>query len=387
MRDILKNKTLVKLFIVYSLVSTSANFQHPVTPDFLNNIGLEISLYGFLFAFMALGLSLAAPISGRLTDRMGTRWLLFSGLISYGLFQTVFALNTEIIGLTLARLGAGLSVAFVFPIMISYVVKVTSNKERSTALAIVAGSQLLFVSVGYFVGGQLSLFFAPQTIFFLQTGVLWSVALVSLMLDNVKVILTKAPKLSLQIPLRGFYMIAMYFMVSAVVNTVIRYFDVYFIDQGYDASQLGTFVLLTGILSVATNFVILPLLVKYIKDYRLLQISILIISVSLIFTFQVITPFIVAIFTTHLLFMMTRSIYDPLHNSYISKLSKYQGQMIGMSESAKMMGMFIGPIVGGYLYAITPTLLFLIAAIVGLIAFGISLFMNASPVTESMGEN
>jgi len=387
MRDILKNKTLVKLFIVYSLVSTSANFQHPVTPDFLNNIGLEISLYGFLFAFMALGLSLAAPISGRLTDRMGTRWLLFSGLISYGLFQTVFALNTEIIGLTLARLGAGLSVAFVFPIMISYVVKVTSNKERSTVLAIVAGSQLLFVSVGYFVGGQLSLFFAPQTIFFLQTGVLWSVALVSLMLDNVKVILTKAPKLSLQIPLRGFYMIAMYFMVSAVVNTVIRYFDVYFIDQGYDASQLGTFVLLTGILSVATNFVILPLLVKYIKDYRLLQISILIISVSLIFTFQVITPFIVAIFTTHLLFMMTRSIYDPLHNSYISKLSKYQGQMIGMSESAKMMGMFIGPIVGGYLYAITPTLLFLIAAIVGLIAFGISLFMNASPVTESMGEN
>ena len=387
MRDILKNKTLVKLFIVYSLVSTSANFQHPVTPDFLNNIGLEISLYGFLFAFMALGLSLAAPISGRLTDRMGTRWLLFSGLISYGLFQTVFALNTEIIGLTLARLGAGLSVAFVFPIMISYVVKVTSNKERSTALAIIAGSQLLFVSVGYFVGGQLSLFFAPQTIFFLQTGVLWSVALVSLMLDNVKVILTKAPKLSLQIPLRGFYMIAMYFMVSAVVNTVIRYFDVYFIDQGYDASQLGTFVLLTGILSVSTNFVILPLLVKYIKDYRLLQISILIISVSLIFTFQVITPFIMAIFTTHLLFMMTRSIYDPLHNSYISKLSKYQGQMIGMSESAKMMGMFIGPIVGGYLYAITPTLLFLIAAIVGLIAFGISLFMNASPVTESMGEN
>ena len=174
---------------------------------------------------------------------------------------------------------------------------------------------------------------------------------------------------------------------SAVVNTVIRYFDVYFIDQGYDASQLGQFVLLTGILSVSTNFVILPVLVKYVKDYRLLQVSILIISVSLILTFQVITPFIVAIFTTHLLFMMTRSIYDPLHNSYISKLSKYQGQMIGMSESAKMMGMFIGPIVGGYLYAVTPTLLFLVAAIVGLIAFGISLFMNASPVTEVMGEN
>jgi MFS family permease len=148
MRDILKNKTLVKLFIVYSLVSTSANFQHPVTPDFLNNIGLEISLYGFLFAFMALGLSLAAPISGRLTDRMGTRWLLFSGLISYGLFQTVFALNTEIIGLTLARLGAGLSVAFVFPIMISYVVKVTSNKGAFYRL-----SDCCWVAITLCIGG------------------------------------------------------------------------------------------------------------------------------------------------------------------------------------------------------------------------------------------
>jgi MFS transporter, DHA1 family, multidrug resistance protein len=382
MRAILQNKTLVKLFVVYSLVSISANFQHPVTPDFLNKIGLEISLYGFLFAFMALGLSLAAPISGRLTDRMGTRWLLFSGLISYGVFQTVFALNTEIVGLTLARLGAGLSVAFVFPILISYVVKVTAPEERSVALAVIAGSQLLFVSVGYFVGGQLSLFFEPQTIFFLQTATLWTVAVISLILDNVKVILAKAPKLSLQIPLRGFYMIAMYFLVSAVVNTVIRYFDVYFIDQGYDASQLGQFVLITGVLSVATNFLMLPQLVKRFKDYRLLQASILIISITLVLTFQVITPFIVAIFTTHLLFMMTRSIYDPLHNSYISKLSSYQGQMIGMSESAKMMGMFIGPIVGGYLYAYSQTLLFLIAAIVGFAAFIISLFMNASPTAN-----
>jgi predicted MFS family arabinose efflux permease len=387
MKNIVTNKPLLKLYLVYSVVSISANFQHPVTPDFLNNIGLERSLYGFLFAFMALGLSLAAPISGRLTDRMGTRWLMFSGLISYGIFQTIFALNQEIIGLTLARLGAGLSVAFVFPILISYVVKITAPEERSVALALVAGSQLLFVSVGYFLGGQLSVFFDPQTVFFLQTAALWLAAVLSLVLDNVTVVLAKAPKLSLQIPLRGFYMIAMYFLVSAVVNTVIRYFDVYFIDQGYNASQLGQFVLLTGFLGVVTNFVILPFLLKFIKDFRLLQASILIISISLVLTFQIITPFIVAIFTAHLLFMMTRAIYDPLHNSYVSRLSEYQGQMIGMSESAKMMGMFIGPIVGGYLYAINQTLLFVVAAIVGLVAFGISLFMNASPVAEAVSEN
>jgi MFS family permease len=71
-----------------------------------------------------------------------------------------------------------------------------------------------------------------------------------------------------------------------------------------------------------------------------------------------------------------------LHNSYVSRLSEYQGQMIGMSESAKMMGMFIGPIVGGYLYAENPTLLFLVAATLGLVAFAVSLFMNASPVID-----
>jgi predicted MFS family arabinose efflux permease len=65
--------------------------------------------------------------------------------------------------------------------------------------------------------------------------------------------------------------------------------------------------------------------------------------------------------------------YDPLHNNFISRLSDYQGQVIGMSESAKMMGMFLGPILGGYVYAISPEALFLSAASLGAIAFVLSL--------------
>ena len=387
MMALLKRRQIVLALLVYAIITISANFQHPITPAFLNNIGLARSLYGFLFAFMALGLSLAAPISGRLTDSIGTRWLLVMGLTGYGIFQIVFGLADNIVFLVLARFGAGISVAFVFPIMISYVVKITNPSERSVALAILTASQLLFVSVGYFIGGQLDRFFIPQNIFFIQGGVLFVVALISLILPNVKVVVDRS--LSLQfakIPPHGLYMIAMFFLISAITTTVIRYFDVYVIDLGYSAAQLGQYVLITGILSVITNLLILPNLLKRTTDIRLLQAVVLVIAISLFFTFSGLQPFIVALFTTHLLFNMARSMYDPLHNNYISRLSDYQGQVIGMSESAKMMGMFLGPILGGYLYAISETSLFLTAAFIGLIAFGFSLRIGhqAKPIKGKM---
>jgi predicted MFS family arabinose efflux permease len=380
MRQLLQRRQIVLALFVYALITISANFQHPITPAFLTNIGLERSLYGFLFAFMALGLSLAAPISGRLTDSIGTRWLLFAGLSSYGLFQVLFGSVDNIVFLVLARFGAGLSVAFVFPIMISYVVKITNKEERSVALAMLTASQLLFVSVGYFIGGQLDRFFVPQTIFYLQAASLIGVAFISLILPNVKVVVDRT--LSLQfakVPRHGLYVIAMFFLISAVTMTVIRYFDVYFIDLGYSAAQLGQYVLLTGFLSVFTNLVILPNLLKRITDIRLIQVVVLLISITLFLTFGGLQPFIVALFTSQLLFNMVRSMYDPLHNNYISRLSDYQGQVIGMSESAKMMGMFLGPILGGYVYAISPNALFLSAASIGAVAFVLSLRIGHQP--------
>jgi predicted MFS family arabinose efflux permease len=380
MRQLLQRRQIVLALFVYALITISANFQHPITPAFLTNIGLERSLYGFLFAFMALGLSLAAPISGRLTDSIGTRWLLFAGLSSYGLFQVLFGSVDNIVFLVLARFGAGLSVAFVFPIMISYVVKITNKEERSVALAMLTASQLLFVSVGYFIGGQLDRFFVPQTIFYLQAASLIGVAFISLILPNVKVVVDRT--LSLQfakVPRHGLYVIAMFFLISAVTMTVIRYFDVYFIDLGYSAAQLGQYVLLTGFLSVFTNLVILPNLLKRITDIRLIQVVVLLISITLFLTFGGLQPFIVALFTSQMLFNMVRSMYDPLHNNYISRLSDYQGQVIGMSESAKMMGMFLGPILGGYVYAISPNALFLSAASIGAVAFVLSLRIGHQP--------
>jgi DHA1 family multidrug resistance protein-like MFS transporter len=374
MRLLLQRRQIVLALSVYALITIGANFQHPVTPAYLNDIGLARSLYGFLFAFMALGLSVAAPISGRLTDSMGTRWLLVMGLTGYGLFQILFGSVTNIVLLVLARFGAGISVAFVFPIMISYVVKITNKQERSVALALLTASQLLFVSVGYFIGGQLDRFVAPQTIFYVQGAALFVIAGISLVLPNVQVVVDRT--LSLQfakVPRHGWYMIAMFFLISAVTMTVIRYFDVYMIDLGYSAAQLGQYILLTGVVGVITNLWLLPYLLRRVHDVRLLQLVVLSISITLFVTFSGVQPFLVGLFTSYLLFYMARSMYDPLHNNYISRLSDYQGQVIGMSESAKMMGMFLGPILGGYVYAVSPDALFLTAAVIGAIAFGFSL--------------
>jgi hypothetical protein len=47
MSQLLQRKQIVLALFVYALITISANFQHPITPAFLSNIGLERSLYGF----------------------------------------------------------------------------------------------------------------------------------------------------------------------------------------------------------------------------------------------------------------------------------------------------------------------------------------------------
>jgi len=77
--------------------------------------------------------------------------------------------------------------------------------------------------------------------------------------------------------------------------------------------------------------------------------------------------------------MMAKSAYAPMHNSYISKIDEErQGEMIGVSESARMFGMFVGPIVGVYLYQISPTNLYNILAAVLLVAYVIGRTLNGS---------
>ena len=61
------------------------------------------------------------------------------------------------------------------------------------------------------------------------------------------------------------FLISLTFMTIGAIN-LSKYMDVYFNDLGYDPQQLGTFVFVTGIVSVIASVFIVPLFARFKKQ-------------------------------------------------------------------------------------------------------------------------
>ncbi len=368
-----KNKSdVVKILIFTAIVGIAANFQHPVTPSYLIEVGLDISVYGYLFAFMSIGLAVSAPTAGKFVDLKGTRIPLFSGLLIYGTSQVFFSMNSNIYMLFLCRFVAGVGVSLIFPTIISYIAKITTKKNRVKILSIQASVALFFSTVGYKIGGILSLYIATEKIFKLQAVVLYVLAFVTLvLLKNVK-IKTKRVKMSLKglLNKKTLVIILGYTLFFFASNGINKYIDVLIIDSGYSANDLGNYMLFTGVFGVITMMFILPLILKENKELKLIKRCLLVLGITVILNFAFTINLWTSLYLLMLPYFFCFSIYPILQNSYISKLDDvYQGQLVGSSESGKMFGSFLGTIFAGLVYTKNPKTMFIIMGFIYLLAF------------------
>ncbi len=363
-----------------AVVVTFSNFQHPVTPVLMEDIGLPGRMYGFLFAFMALGLSVFAPFAGRLVDRIGTKFPMFFGLLGYAVSQTLFASTDNVILLVLLRFTAGVSMSFVFPVMITYVSKITKPKYRTKALSYYTGFVIAFMSIGYKLGGFLEQYISAKEIFFLQGVMITLIAFISLLNKNVYNEYEQRERIHIKsIDLDTVKVFMMYFLTSGVFMTATRFLDVLIIDLGYTPNDTGNLNLAIGAVSLITTFLLLPRLSKQFKEIKLMKIFLLIAAVTLTITFTAFDNIWLGLYTVFLVYNVAKSGYDPMHNSYISKLDEEkQGEMIGISESAKMFGMFVGPISLGFVFDWNYQYFYILLSIILIIAYAIGRSLNGS---------
>ncbi len=368
-----------------ALVVTFSNFQHPVTPVLMADIGLPGRMYGFLFSFMALGLSLFAPFAGRLVDRIGTRVPMFLGLIAYAISQVLFASTSSVYLLIFFRFTAGISVAFVFPVMITYVSKISKPENRSKAMSYYTGIAIAFMSIGYKLGGFLEQYITAREIFLLQGIMLVVIAFISLFNKNVYNEYEQRERLSLRhIDVDVIKIFFMYFLTSGVFMTAIRFLDVLIIDLGYTPNDTGDLNLAIGAVSLVTTFVLLPYLSRRFKEIKLMTVFLIVAAITLTITFTAFDNIWIGLYTMFLVYNIAKSGYDPMHNSYISKIDEEkQGEMIGISESAKMFGMFVGPISLGYVFDWNYQYFYVLLSIILFIAYIIGRSLNGSTKTSA----
>lgn len=371
-RDIELNKTIIIVFVIYFVQGIFMNLGHPVTPEFVGNMGYGDYYFGFYFAAMSLGLLIGGPIWGVLGDRGNKRNYIVAGLVVYAIGQYAFAFVGDPNIMVLFRFLSGFGVSASLTLLMSHLIEHSNDEDRTIHLGWFQGMSVIGASVGYLIGGNL-----PQIPFFvtyLETGDLRNIFLIQSVLVLVHAIyiffLIKPTKTTLQMeisepksrnPFSGFasirhmnknlilFFISLSFISLGAIN-VSKYSEVVMNKVGYSTADIGNFVFWTGIASIVATIVLVPLVAKLKQDFTVM-IVIQILSAIIVFIVFRSNQLLLMLYTLFMVYVLLKTIYVPLEQHYISSHSKpgEYGKMMGVRQSFFSVGLVVGPLIGGFL--------------------------------------
>jgi DHA1 family multidrug resistance protein-like MFS transporter len=395
----MNKKSFLIIFYLF-IQSVIHNLGHPVTPSFVSGLSIPDYMFGLFFAAMSFGLMIGAPIWGILSDQGRRKLWITLGLSMYTIGQIGFGYAGNQTWMVIFRLFSGLGVVSAITIFTAIMVEQTPSKERAKMLAFMAASSTLGASLGYYLGG----FFATNptmvellhmenlsTMFLIQAilNALYTLFIV-ITLKDVKVRFSFQQKPSMIQGLKSITKIDVQLLIFLISVTLMnmaatnlsKYIDVYFIELGYSEQDLGTYVMITGIVSLFASIFLVRLATKFKRQLLLIAFMNIISSIIVFIVFRS-YYFITMMYTVYLLYVIFKTLYIPLEQAYIAKEAKegQYGSIMGLRQSFVSLGMVLGPVIGGFLYDRSPLYLFDFNAILFLL--GVSLLFIVMSIERS----
>ncbi|MFA5525404.1 MAG: MFS transporter [Acholeplasmataceae bacterium] len=402
------NKKSVLIVIYLFIQGIIHNIGHPITPSFVNTLGIPDYMFGLFFAAMSFGLMLGAPIWGVLSDRGHRKLWIALGLSMYTIGQLGFGYVHDQYWMVFFRLFAGFGVISALTIFTAIIVEETEVTSRAKLLAYLAASSTLGASLGYYLGGFLAT--NPLMIDIFGTSDLSRMFLIQAMLNliytffimmtlrGVEVTVRMHQKVSMIEGLKAISKIdkrLLIFLISVTLmnmasTNLSKYIDVYFIDLGYTAQDLGTFVMVTGLVSLFVSLFLVRIATRFKKQVLFIAVMHILSSAIVFYVFRSFY-FLTMMYTIYMVYVIFKTLYVPLEQSYIAKEAKQgqYGSIMGLRQSFVSLGMVLGPLLGGFLYDLSPLMLFDFNAIiflVGVVLLFVVMAMEKRAKTYQMHE-
>jgi DHA1 family multidrug resistance protein-like MFS transporter len=378
------------LFFIYFIQGIVVNLGHPVTPAFVKNLNIPDDYFGYYFAAMSFGMLVGAPLWGTLADISQKRYYLLIGLLLYSVGQILFGYGTDKNIMIIYRFMSGFGVSASITLLMSHLIEHSPKNMRKMYLGWSQGLMILGSSLGYFIGGRLSVdaFFIAQfhtdeyrNIFLLQgivTSVLACFVFFVIKENKQEVIEKKTEKRNifksftdiklLNIDLLLFLVSLTFISLGAIV--VSKFIEVYMSDSGLNPSDIGEFVGATGIVSLITMIVVVPFIVKIKNDFKVMIAIQLLSAITIFFVFRQ-ADIVVALYTGFMFYVVLKTVYAPLEQHYIAGFAEGEkyGSILGVRQSFYAVGLVIGPLIGGILYNVVPLYAFDFSVSMFLIGF------------------
>lgn len=374
----MKKVSVFRMIFLIGLYSIFANLAHPIEPTIYLNLGCHDYMFGVAMAAMSLTNFLFAPFWGKMLDRFGCAKITGFSFFGYAIAQYMFAVATTELGITLARLLAGVFISTVSVSQLLYVMRYSPEEKASTYLMYNATTCAVLSPVGYLIGGVMGDFSIKVTMMTQVVGLAVIGVLFFLILDDEKTeqkLSTKGLLKDIN-PLKSFgeirpymnAMVAVFFVIAFATNFASLCYEHSFNylikdEYGFSPSYNGLLKAFVGIVAFASNATICAFLLKKtnVQKSTIGVLAVLTVMSVLIVLIKDLVPFIVI----NVLFFGFNAVYLPLLQDTLTKLSAKgdHGIFVGMFNAVRSVGSVGGSLVAGFAYAVSSRMPFAVTAV------------------------
>lgn len=375
----IKSVKFVLILTIFTSIAT--NMAHPVTPTFIKENALPAFMFGVFFATMSLGNFIFSPIWGALSDANGRIKYLALGMFGYGVSQLGFGFSTNPYIIVFFRFLAGMFIVSYLTVIVAYLTDISKEENRLKNFSFFAANSTIGTAIGSLLGGVIGSTNYKVTFFvqFVLCTILTAIIVLFLKesrekkKDNkkVKIKLNTFSIKDIDVDKRPIIILIMvqvivFYFSSTSYNSSINYYIEDVLQLGPTAN--GVYMAIAGVIGFLSNILLTSYLGRKFGEEKLFKRLTFILGGFLILAFLV--------KSTGLFFMMTLcfvaggGIYVPLQQLIITRQSKdNHGQILGLQNSSKAIGMIAGSLFSGYIFNFGEKLPFLFAGIVLVLGF------------------
>ena len=373
----MRNKSLKTVTVLTALTYIVLNMAHPVTPMFITQNKLPSYLFGVFFAAMSIGNFIFSPIWGKLSDKGGRIKFMILGILGYGVSQIGFGFSSNPIIIVLWRFIGGASVISFLTVILAYIADITDEEGRLKGMTYYAAASTFGGAIGSLLGGVIGntdykITFSVQFILSIIICILFYLFLEETVTPKSKVEVqdkkNNVREVKVLNPKIIFIMsqVVVFFFATTSYNSSINYY----IESvlALPPTVNGIFLAVAGIFGFLINILFTGMLAKRFGEVKALRISG--ISMALCIGGATLFKLVPLFFLFILLFVGSAAVYQPMLQNIISKVSnKDNGKVAGIQNSARAIGMIMGSLYSGFIFAYGSKLPFISAAIVVFIGY------------------
>ena len=379
----MKNRAVLKFFLIYFGFTITSNFVHPITPAFLQTINAPSYIQGVAFSVMSFFTFLTAPFWGKMGDRKAYPKMISFGYFGYALGQLVFSMARSVPMVLAARTISGLLNGALQVNALAYLISVSDTDNRGKYMAYFAMLQSVGTCIGYFVGGSIG-DHSLMLVFYIQIASVLFLGIIS------PIVLRDAPGRQLETgsidfkeinPVSSMFTslkkvdaaMAVYlvtvFCFGFAMMAYDNYFSYFLRDQlGFPPSVNGYFKALIGVIAIIANSTINMWINKNTDVRKSISVILALcsVSVALMVTFKAIPAFMVSA----LVYYTFNAITVPVLQVMMMKDEEKSqaGTISGLYNAFLALGRTVGPLIAAFAYGLNPLYPFMLAATVYMLA-------------------